>query len=667
MPFRYIIIFFVLVSSQVNGQGYQLFTGNTPGQNAVELKWFGKQMKPENAYDVYRKENGGNWQKINSAPLKRQPALSKADLKSRPKNKKEEALYKYSFVMNDTAKGAAKQKLKFFVLYAQALNDNDMAEILGLYISDKTVAAGKNYDYRLVAAGSNSDNFLATATIATADYTQPDGPLGLASEAKEKEISLKWKWNAKAMGYNIYRYSTANKPDTLLQLIMNDDEIALAKADKFFFTDNDKNLRQGINYKYKVASTDAFGHESKLSNETTAELVDLTPPAPVQSFRVQMNPLDKSAVLKFKPSVSNDCVGYNVYRSKKKDDGFQKLNSSLLNKNDTSFIDKGVVEGQEYFYYIDALDKSKNAQRSLPASIVIADLTPPAVPTGFKAVSDTGKIFLSWNKNSESDLMGYLIFRALKTDLHNFNMLTSKPITSNRFTDTLQKEAGNFFVYKICAVDNSWNRSEATPNLMAKVIDVVAPMAPAIEDISADETGVKLKLGKSASLDIKELEIQRKVAEDSTPGAFKKVNTAPVTGNADTYTDRQVQKGIAYTYQVVAIDSSGNRSVPGVRKSISGATTAGSNFEPGELKAVYNSKNKSVDLSWKETASEFVSGYKVYRKRDDGGYVPISATAKGTAMTDNAVQGNTSCTYKVMAIALTGQSKFSTEVKVEIK
>ena len=667
MSLRYIIILFVLLAGQVKSQGYQLFSGNVPGQTAVELKWFGKQMKLENAYDVYRKDAGGTWQKLNDKPLKRAAVLSKAELKSSPKTKHDEALYKYSFVMNDTAKGQAKLKLKFFILCSQALNDNDMADVLGLYFIDKTVANGKSYDYRLTAAGSSAESFLATANITATDYTQPDGPDALKTGAKEKQVELKWKWSPKAIAYNIYRYSTGAKPDTLLQLIMNDDEIALAKADKFFFTDNDKNLKQGITYKYRVAATDAFGHETKLSAEATASLIDLTPPKTVQSFRVNMNPADKTAVLKFKPSTSDDCIGYNVYRSKKKDSDFQKLNSALLGKNDSSFIDKSVAEGQEYFYYVDALDKSNNVARSLPASIVIADLTPPAVPTGFKAVSDTGKIYLSWNKNTESDLIGYLIFRALKTDLKNFNMLTAKPISANRFTDTLEKQAGNFFVYKICAVDNSWNRSETTANLLAKVIDIVAPTAPPIEEISADDAGVKLKLGKSASLDIRELEIQRRVAEDSTPGAFKKVNTVAVTGTADSYTDRLVQKGIAYTYQVIAIDSSGNRSLPSMRKSISGASTAGNNFEPADFRAVYNGKTKAVELAWKESAAEFVLGYKVYRKRDDGGYIPISATAKGTSMTDNAVEGNASCTYKIMAIALNGQSKFSKEVKVEIK
>ncbi len=42
---------------------------------------------------------------------------------------------------------------------------------------------------------------------------------------------------------------------------------------------------------------------------------------------------------------------------------------------------------------------------------------PPAVPSGLKAVVDSnGVVTLTWNKNSERDLMGYKIYRAMKIE-----------------------------------------------------------------------------------------------------------------------------------------------------------------------------------------------------------------------------------------------------------
>lgn len=44
-------------------------------------------MKLDNAYDLYRKETGGSWQKINSTSMKRANALSKSDMKTKPTEK----------------------------------------------------------------------------------------------------------------------------------------------------------------------------------------------------------------------------------------------------------------------------------------------------------------------------------------------------------------------------------------------------------------------------------------------------------------------------------------------------------------------------------------------------------------------------------------------------
>jgi hypothetical protein len=90
--------------------------------------------------------------------------------------------------------------------------------------------------------------------------------------------------------------------------------------------------------------------------------------------------------------------------------------------------------------------------------LVIADKTPPAVPTGLEITpSDTGG-FLTWEVNSEIDLAGYRLYRSERADV-GFKAVSEKPLTSNSFFDPSYR-AGLY--YAVAAIDESGNESAKT-------------------------------------------------------------------------------------------------------------------------------------------------------------------------------------------------------------
>lgn len=111
-----------------------------------------------------------------------------------------------------------------------------------------------------------------------------------------------------------------------------------------------------------------------------------------------------------------------------------------------------------------ALDPLK--WRIIPVDIKYERIAPAQV-TGLSAEAHVAAVTLSWTANTDKDLAGYMVLRAVKgTD--DWNTI-GRMITTTTFTDNTCRQ-GVTYIYKVKAVDQSQNRSkqdseevEATP------------------------------------------------------------------------------------------------------------------------------------------------------------------------------------------------------------
>ena len=95
-------------------------------------------------------------------------------------------------------------------------------------------------------------------------------------------------------------------------------------------------------------------------------------PSPPSCISIGSSPLRLS--LFFCKSPERDVAGYNVYRStdpRLPKDQWVRLNRSLLKR--TTYIDKAIESGKEYFYYLTSQDAEGN---SSGPSIVISEKAP---------------------------------------------------------------------------------------------------------------------------------------------------------------------------------------------------------------------------------------------------------------------------------------------------
>ncbi|HTS61314.1 MAG TPA: hypothetical protein VMH28_04785 [Candidatus Acidoferrales bacterium] len=110
-------------------------------------------------------------------------------------------------------------------------------------------------------------------------------------------------------------------------------------------------------------------------------------------------------------------------------------------------------------------DKLAESDLSNEVSIAPVDTFPPAVPSGLHATVGPASVELSWDPNTEPDLAGYRVYRAVGggafekiADLSPVPSYSDKPV-----------ERGKTYRYAITAFDKAGNESARTPAAEAVV------------------------------------------------------------------------------------------------------------------------------------------------------------------------------------------------------
>ena len=138
----------------------------------------------------------------------------------------------------------------------------------------------------------------------------------------------------------------------------------------------------------------------------------------------------------------------------------------LTNADQPSYVDKTAVYGKEYEYVVQALDGAAESEVSGSAKILNKDIFPPAAPAGLNAISGVGSIELVWERNTEPDLRGYRLYRAIEGA--DFTAL-AEFVDTPRFSDR-QIDVGKKYRYAVTALDQAGNESGRSA-----VVEVTAP------------------------------------------------------------------------------------------------------------------------------------------------------------------------------------------------
>lgn len=175
--------------------------------------------------------------------------------------------------------------------------------------------------------------------------------------------------------------------------------------------------------------------------------------------------------------------------------------------------------------------KKTATQINIDSITVVAELTPPAAPTGLSGIVDSNNhASLNWNANNENDLVGYIIMRGKGVNPVSFIPLNHTPVTGTSFLDQLVIiSPASAYSYKIVAVDRSANSSAASNTLVLPT----KPTAPTNLKAPVSSGKVQLSWTASTSIDKSGYVIYRSTKSGS---GYAKISEtlANVTSFADT-------------------------------------------------------------------------------------------------------------------------------------
>ncbi|HOC94216.1 MAG TPA: hypothetical protein PKH33_17835 [bacterium] len=310
------------------------------------------------------------------------------------------------------------------------------------------------------------------------DIEQAKGLLGLVVKFTENTGSA----NNDLFGYKIYR-DTRSAGD--YQYLVTD----LMDATKLHYCDQvgvapcfcnavaptkacfvDVSVVEGQRYFYKLSAYDISGNESAKSDPSFAVATQSAPAQPAafcaRSQSDDMNSLvlswDDLGLLN-----KSNIAGFQLRRSRNKDYGSWAVidpypdTQTVEYLKSTSFIDTGLQAGVVYCYMILTMDV--NNMESPPVytcAVPGENLSPPLRPTGVVATPGNNKVTLDWSRNSESNLIGYNIYRTTVRD-GDMTKINSVPITLPGYVDTSVSNGVQYW-YCVKALDNEPRSGENT-------------------------------------------------------------------------------------------------------------------------------------------------------------------------------------------------------------
>jgi hypothetical protein len=189
--------------------------------------------------------------------------------------------------------------------------------------------------------------------------------------------------------------------------------------------------------------------------------------------------------------------------------------------------------------------KGKDAGWSAPKMFMVR--TPLADPTSFHVAADPKGVALSWTEPGKAD---FRIFR--KTEQQARPVLLATTMEPN-YVD-ISAEFGKTYQYSLQAVRDNIESDMIGPVTITP-IDIFPPAVPSGLTVSAGINSLELAWNRNTEADFKEYRVLRSV----DGGAFVEVARG-LEGPA--YSDRMVQSGKRYRYEVESVDQDGHVSAP---------------------------------------------------------------------------------------------------------
>ena len=572
-----------------------------------------------------------------------------------------QALYGSDFNVSINDKGAAKilaqsQELEqrfSFSLYA-ADNSFEGALMAGWAFVDKNVKPDEKYLYRLKPAAPAK--LLAADSVSVfispAEYEPLPAVQEVIARFGNKGVMLNWDIQMLSQYFASYYVEKSDDGGASFKKVnglpVSNFDNGTGKQTRMFFMDSLK--ENGKEYQYRVVGVNPFGQSGPPSTIIKGMGKDMLSAVP----NIRNAYVDKKGVLQvnwiFDEKGNNAIRGFQLKRADNIKGPYENFGDTLAVTSRTTALKKEL--GASNYFTITALAKEGEGSTSFPYLVQPEDSMPPAIPVGVKAVIDTnGIVTITWDRNTEKDLMGYKVFRAQKKG-EELVPLVDSIWYGTKFRDTLSlKMLNKKSYYAVTALDTRFNQSAKSVLVEVKKPEVIPPSPAVISKFKVEGTIVTINWISSSDSDVVSHAVYRKMPGDTS----KPVVVRTFQGrDTTTYSDKGLTGGKTYIYYIVA-KSEGGLTTPSEELTIITAQQA--NTEDAQITRMYaytQPEKRRIEITWDHNLQQ-VAELQVYKA--EGGkqlvlWKVLPAAQKG--IYDTNVQANTEYQYGVMAVFSSG-------------
>jgi len=311
-------------------------------------------------------------------------------------------------------------------------------------------------------------------------------------------------------------------------------------------------------------------------------------------------------------------VGFNIYKKSEDEKDFKKvLPFPYLRTGEKLFyIDKNVLEGKTYQYYITPVDLvGAEGLKSEIVLVKLKDITPPAPPPVVNATSEEGAIVLEWEPSPDEDVIGYNIYRSWS--IHGeFKKINPKPIPKEerRFVDRDVSATGMLYVYRVAAIDDDGLEGRQSTAAFGLPKDTTPP--PPVTNLQAKVKKhiVELNWKPQMTTDLDGYYVYRAEEKDNPfrlvgPPIKKEITSFVDSG----FAKRGLYPGRTYYYYVSQVDVALNESP---RELVE--VKIPDDEPPSPPPSIYckNNDDGSVEVIWPVSLTPDLAKYRVYRQEE---------------------------------------------------
>lgn len=371
--------------------------------------------------------------------------------------------------------------------------------------------------------------------------------------------------------YDIFRSddngSTFNKVNAFPYIKMEDENL----EHDTLITYSDSLPQNNFTYIYKVRGISPYGLEAPFSDTVHVKGIPLPLNIAIRidSFKFEDTAYIQWAVDKLfenEPAQDSLIAGFNIYVKESFDGTGVKINSTLL--SDTLRSYQFIPNVSAGYFIVEALDSLGRSYLSISKLGQGIDSVPPAPPINLSGiVKESGSVILTWDKNTEDDLIGYKVFFS-NSEEGEYAQITVDVVTDTTFVTFTDLSFGlDKLFYHVRAVDGRYNLSEPSNIAVLNRPDKIAPSNPLLSHVLPRPEGVRVAWKLSSSTDVFSHYLQRKLKSGNQWQNIIDVRHVthypPMTQESfemvpSNYVDTSELLMTYYQYRLIAVDSFGN-------------------------------------------------------------------------------------------------------------